>query len=264
MVAVTLGHWTSRIAWLAVIAVVTVAVWRIAATRDANTWQQQASPGSLSASHASLANNCAACHTAVVGVEPVTCISCHANNGALLQRQPTAFHATIGTCTGCHVEHQGTSVRPVAMDHGALADIGLEIVRGDAGNVSNRRLLAWIRQHESAGSDPAHPRLTPTEAALDCATCHGTKDRHQQLFGRDCGSCHATAAWAIQEFRHPSPRSVDCVQCHQAPPSHYMEHFRMVSQPVAGEPDARVDQCYRCHQTTSWNDIRRVGWYKHH
>jgi hypothetical protein len=70
--------------------------------------------------------------------------------------------------------------------------------------------------------------------------------------------------WTIPEFRHPSPRSTDCVQCHQAPPSHYMEHFHMVSARVAGKPHAQVSQCYQCHQTTSWNDIRGVGWYKHH
>lgn len=27
---------------------------------------------------------------------------------------------------------------------------------------------------------------------------------------------------------------------------------------------ARPNQCYRCHQTTSWNDILGVGYYKHH
>ena len=232
---------------------------------DVPLWQRQVSPGRLSASHARLETNCAACHTPVKSAEATKCIGCHANNTALLQRQPTAFHATIGTCSSCHLEHQGTSVRPVVMDHVALADIGLEIVRRNIDNASNRRLLAWMRQHESSGpTDPTHPRVTSREVTLDCTSCHSTKDRHQKLFGEDCASCHATVSWTIAEFRHPSPRSVDCVQCHQAPPSHYMMHFRMVSQAVARAPDARVDQCFQCHQTTSWNDIRSVGWYKHH
>lgn len=228
-------------------------------------WQRQVSPGRLSAPHAWLETNCAACHTPVKSAEATKCVGCHANNTALLQRQPTAFHATIGTCSSCHLEHQGTSGRPVLMDHVALADIGLEIVRRNIDNASNRRLLAWMRQHESlAPTDPTHPRVTSREVTLECASCHSTKDRHQKLFGEDCASCHATVSWTIAEFRHPSPRSVDCVQCHQAPPSHYMMHFTMVSQAVARAPDARVDQCFRCHQTTSWNDIRGVGWYKHH
>ena len=228
-------------------------------------WQRQVSPGPLSASHAWLDTDCAACHTPARSAEATKCIGCHANNAALLQRQPTAFHATIGRCATCHLEHQGTSVRPVTMDHAALADIGLKVVQRNMDNPSNRRLLAWMRQHEaSATRDPAHPRVTSSELALECASCHSTKDRHRTLFGEDCASCHGTDSWTIAEFQHPSPRSVDCVQCHQAPPSHYMMHFQMVSQPVARAPDARVEQCFRCHQTTSWNDIRGVGWYKHH
>jgi hypothetical protein len=48
------------------------------------------------------------------------------------------------------------------------------------------------------------------------------------------------------------------------PPSHTMMHFQMVSAKVARQPAARVYQCFLCHQTTSWNDIKGVGWYKHH
>ena len=70
-------------------------------------WQRQASPGHLSAAHAMLATNCAACHTGGQGVDVAKCISCHAGNKALLARQPTAFHATIGHCAACHGEHQG-------------------------------------------------------------------------------------------------------------------------------------------------------------
>lgn len=228
-------------------------------------WQRQVTPGPLSPSHAFLESNCAACHTPLQSADTTKCIGCHANNMALLQRQPTAFHATIGSCSRCHLEHQGASPRPLPMDHLALAQIGLEVVRRNADNPSNSRLLAWIRQHKTGKeTTPTHPELTPTEAALDCGTCHSTKDRHQGYFGGDCASCHRTASWTIAEFKHPSPSSVECVQCHQAPPSHYMMHFTMVSRTVARAPDARVDQCFLCHQTTSWNDIQRVGWYKHH
>lgn len=227
-------------------------------------WQRQVSPGPLSASHASLAQNCAACHTPVQGADETKCIGCHVGASVLLARQPTAFHADIRTCTACHIEHRGGTIRPSTMDHDALAQIGLALLRRDEQNPSSRRVLAWIRAHEQANGDRLHPLMSPREAGLACATCHATKDRHQQLFGTDCATCHATTSWAIAGYQHPSPRSVDCVQCHRAPPSHYMEHFRMVSQPAARQPQARVDQCFVCHQTTSWNDIRELGWYKHH
>lgn len=73
------------------------------------------------------------------------------------------------------------------------------------------------------------------------------------------------AAWlGFAGYRHPSPRSTDCAQCHRPPRSHTMEHFGMISQPVAGHREARVDQCHLCHQTTAWNDVRGVGWFECH
>jgi len=246
-----------------------VLVWRTSLGR-AITWQQQASPGPLSAAHASLENNCAACHAPVKGPESARCIACHANDVALLQRQTTTFHARIGSCRECHSEHQGAGRHPIAMDHDALARIALRpsrpAGRGTAGAEPLReQLLAWIkRADEAGGASHGHPYLTPRETVLDCAACHGTKDHHFRFFGRDCAECHRTAAWTIPEYRHPSPRNTVCAQCHQQPPSHCMEHFHMVSAKVARQPHARVDQCFLCHQTTSWNDIKGVGWYKHH
>jgi hypothetical protein len=38
----------------------------------------------------------------------------------------------------------------------------------------------------------------------------------------------------------------------------------MVSEIVARVEHANVKQCYLCHQTTVWNDIRGVGYCKHH
>ena len=260
-----------------VVAVITILVFIVALAAAARrtplgratTWQRLASPGELSAAHASLADGCAACHTAVRGVEAPACVACHADNAALLQRQPTAFHAHIQSCSQCHVEHQGAARRPTEMDHAALAKYALrELSSGGADDERRRvrnRLLVWIRQGRAGeGGGASHPNVTAEEAILDCAGCHSSQDKHFKLFGQDCAECHATARWTITEFKHPSPRSTDCAQCHQAPPSHYMEHFKMVSQRIAGRHDAQVGECYVCHQTNSWNDIKGVGWYKHH
>lgn len=233
----------------------------------ASTWQRMASPGRLSKTHAFLENNCAACHTAVKGPEANNCIVCHANNKSLLGRQPTAFHANIGSCRECHIEHQGLYHRPTAMDHLALSRIGMGELKDHSGADSERELLrkqieSWIQRspHSSLGTE----RLRPQELVLNCATCHANDDRHFKLFGQDCAQCHSTKKWTIPEFRHPASGSRDCAQCHLAPPSHFMGHFHMVSAKVAGKPHAKVSQCYACHKTTSWNDIVGVGWYKHH
>ena len=231
--------------------------------KQAETWQPLASPGSLSAAHAHLEHNCAACHTPVKGVQAVNCIVCHANDESILQRQPTSFHANIGSCKECHLEHQGRDHRPTVMDHAALARIGLrQLNNGDTDSERKAlkdQLVAW-----TADGKPPPTRISSDETILNCVTCHSNDDRHFKRFGQDCAQCHATDRWTIPEFQHPSPSSIDCAQCHQAPPSHYMEHFRMVSMRVAGKPHANVSQCFLCHQTTSWNDIQSVGWYKHH
>ena len=237
---------------------------------SATAWQRMARPGDLSQAHAFLEHNCAACHTAVKGVEAGNCIACHADNESLLGRQPTAFHANVSSCVECHREHRGTDQRPTEMDHRVLAEIGfrdLKIERLPDGEneLVRTALVEWIGRHRPAddGSE-GHSNLTPQEAVLNCASCHSHKDRHVKLFGQDCGQCHTTTKWTIPEFRHPSPRSTDCAQCHQAPPSHYMMHFQMISAKVAGKPHAQVNQCYQCHQTTAWNDIKGAGYYKHH
>lgn len=209
-----------------------------------------------------LASNCAACHTPNKGVQAQNCIVCHADNKTLLQREPTAFHADIAACAACHLEHQGRVPRTTKMDHVALARIGLrQMTNAPAATEQERNVLAdWLKQSR------ATPRLQlqREESLLNCATCHQSKDRHIGLFGTDCAQCHDTAKWTLPEFRHPSPASQSCVQCHQAPPSHYMMHFQMISMKVAGQKDAKVNQCFACHQTTSWNDIKGLGWYKHH
>ena len=227
-------------------------------------WQHMVSPGDLSRAHALLENNCAACHTPITGIEASKCIICHADNRALLQHQPTAFHANIESCTPCHLEHRGRGEHPTTMDHVALTKIGLRQVanHSDKGRAQSVQLKNWLEQTRDLPA--ANPKLRREETVLSCVTCHKTKDRHQGLFGTDCAQCHGTMAWTIPEFRHPSVASQSCAQCHQAPPSHYMEHFHMVSMKVAGQEHADVRQCFVCHQTTSWNDIKGVGWYKHH
>ncbi len=268
------GVWVKRAAIVllpVVLGVGLVVLVRGTSLRRAITWQRQASPGPLSTAHSFLENNCAACHTPVKGPESAHCVACHANDVALLQRETTAFHARIGSCRECHFEHQGAGRHSTLMNHDALARISLRPLplgqRATAdGEPLRKQLLAWINQADNPGgrTSHGHSSLTTREAVLDCAACHGTKDRHFRYFGRDCAECHGTAAWTIPEFRHPSPRNTECAQCHQPPPSHSMMHFQMVSAKVARQPQARVDQCFLCHQTTAWNDIKGVGYYKHH
>ena len=233
---------------------------------DAGFWQDFASPGELSQAHDFLESDCRSCHTPVAGPVAQNCISCHANNEPLLQREPTSFHSSVQSCRECHGEHMGIDVAPTVMDHSALTKIGIKqrIGVNAAGMEASKRIEGWVHDQAKIGSSWDKPYLSAQERVLDCRVCHASDDRHFGLFGQNCASCHSASSWDLPEFRHPSPASVSCSQCHQAPPSHYMKHFDMVSRPVALKLEARVDQCYICHQTTAWPDIKGVGWYKHH
>ena len=222
------------------------------------------SPGALTPRHAYLADRCASCHEPTVGVTVTKCTVCHANAERLLGRQPTAFHASVQECATCHVEHQRASIRPRVMDHIELAKIGMRTLdrasRSDSDSAATLRSLeTWLRVQT-----PAQVDATFAQAALRCAGCHDRRDPHLKRFGEDCAQCHRLVSWAVAGYQHPSPSSRQCVQCHQAPPSHLMEHFSMISQRIAGKEHARVDQCFECHNTTAWNDIVDAGFVKHH
>jgi len=221
-------------------------------------WRDIARPGDLSARHAFLQGECEACHTPYRGVEATNCILCHVAETTLLAQQSTSFHAQAGECRGCHIEHQGPAVRPTRMDHDVLVQIGSRALASETGPLFWTRALARLSVNMGAAAS------TSSEATLDCFGCHANRDPHRELLGRGCADCHAVEAWRISDYRHPSSGSQDCAQCHQAPPSHYMMHFQMVSVRVARQMHARVEQCYLCHQTDSWNSIKGVGWYKHH
>lgn len=221
-------------------------------------WHEFVAPGPLTSQHAFMAGDCGGCHVPIKGVDSARCIGCHANETELLARRPTAFHANIGNCTECHREHQGADALLAAMNHDRLAKIGVRMLARALEDSEQRLLHDHLVAHASTHAGTALVKQ------LDCYGCHRNQDRHAGLFGEDCAACHGDGQWSIQEFRHPSPSSPDCAQCHRAPPSHYMGHFEMVSRRVAGVEHANVGQCYFCHQTTSWNDIKGVGLYDHH
>ncbi|MFB6463216.1 cytochrome c3 family protein [Bradyrhizobium tunisiense] len=223
-------------------------------------WTKLVSPGPLSAKHAFLSDRCESCHAPIKGVEAAACIACHAPSAADLAKQSTAFHALGGgQCSGCHREHQG-GLRPIRMNHASLLQVAMP---ASGKKVFDRSTANQLRADLT--DFLGLPKSERTErAALDCAGCHSNREPHSGLFGRECAACHALASWKVVGFLHPSPTSKDCAQCHQAPPSHYMGHFIMMDRVIAGQEHASVDQCFLCHMTDSFNNVKSVGWMKHH
>lgn len=247
--------------------VIGAAGWLIIAKPEAlssapEKWSLSVEPGKLSKYHANLENDCNSCHAPYKGVIREQCVTCHAAESEILKKQNTSFHSTVTSCTGCHVEHQGRDTSITKMDHTHLALVATEmLMKATSSGIEVGRTEPTIHQAARKGYHGTDAEL---EKTLNCNTCHVNQDKHRSLFGTDCATCHETVKWSIQAFRHPLPTSRDCSQCHQAPPSHYMMHFKMVSEKIAGVEKAQVSQCFLCHQTTAWNDIKGVGWYKHH
>ncbi len=261
--------WTAPKLFL--LSTISVAVFWIAVPSDAKSelFFSVTDPGPISPAHHSFADDCNACHEPWRGSDSTKCILCHANDRDLLQRQSTSFHADIGNCQSCHPQHLSVNGSSSAMDHEVLARVGKEqlthMVHDEAAKRRSQALDSWIKSPsaESPSLEVA-AGVTPMEATLDCAACHLNEDVHFGLMGKSCVACHGTDKWSVDSFKHPSASSRSCSQCHQAPPSHYMGHFKMISAKVAGKPKAKVRQCFACHQTNSWIDIKGVGLYKHH
>ncbi|WP_027545824.1 class III cytochrome C family protein [Bradyrhizobium sp. WSM2254] len=240
-------------------AVVSIALYR-GGSEVVPGWARFVTPGPLSGKHAFLSDRCESCHTPVKGVDAAACISCHAPSAGDIAKQSTAFHATAGSqCSGCHLEHIG-ELRPIRMDHASLLRV--------ATSASGRKLFDRGAADQLTADLKEFLGLPKSDrrerAELDCASCHSNREPHRELFGRNCAECHGLASWKIVGFLHPSPTSRDCAQCHQAPPSHYMGHFVMMDRMITGQEHASVDQCFLCHRTDSFNDVKGVGWMKHH
>lgn len=257
MKATTVLYAALAVAGAAAAVLVPVAMYR-SGSPASPVWRTAASPGPLSAVHAFLNTRCESCHTPDRGVEVATCLSCHTFAPELLAKPNTAFHAALGTCAACHLEHQGGD-RPTLMDHRALVAAGA----AHAPTADARGSLAALERLLDEASATLRPPGAPLPAEqaghLDCATCHAAEDPHTGRFGATCQSCHNTATWAVASWRHPSPRSTDCAQCHQPPPSHSAEHFLSRAQRVATKRPTRVEQCYLCHQTNSFHSFPTIG-----
>lgn len=171
---------------------------------------QLVSPGNLRPAHASLQQDCFACHEAFHGAAAARCVKCHTladigrrtTKGASITWSRTPpFHQALLTqdCMACHTDHP----RP-------------RLVRKPA--------LAFD-----------HALLRP-EVRGGCGTCHSPPedDLHRSL-ARSCGQCHSSQAWRPARFDHrryfslEPPHDAKCSTCH-------------------ARGNFRTYTCYGCHE----------------
>lgn len=172
-----------------------------------------------------------------------------------------AKHASLSTnCRACHAAFRPPpDAQCLGCHAGTTALLQRRATRFHAAAVACAGCHPDHRGRTASIVRMDHARLRPD---VPCADCH--VDRHAARFGATCENCHATEVWSVPGYRHPAATNTLCSECHAPPPSHLMMHFAMVDRAVTRQLDARVEQCWRCHTRDHWNEIRGIGFYKHH
>jgi hypothetical protein len=196
------------------------------------------SPGSLSAenrsgdklggvaSHAELANRCAACHAPPWSRELLAtrCLDCHTDvRGQIDSGGP--LHGNLAdsmACRDCHTEHVGP--------HAPLTDL--------ASFDHSWTGFPLTGRHTQVACNSCHSGEVYKGTPHDCASCHAEPQVHQGRFGTGCAQCHSTSAWEDAVFEHRFPlthggggkKQKACITCHT----------------TAG--DYRTYTCYQCHR----------------
>ncbi|MBK8630287.1 MAG: class III cytochrome C family protein [Sphingomonadales bacterium] len=199
--------------------------------------QTMVAPGPVIPGHATIANDCFACHTAFRGTSAAKCETCHTldkigittSKGKPLPRKPgkTPFHGKLAQadCLACHSDHAGP-------------------------------LLVRSRTHEFD-----HSLLKPA-AAQTCAACHSAPKTavHEGLKGQ-CATCHNVQGWTPASFDHDryfrldGDHNVACTTCHvknnfkryTCYGCHEHSEARVIAEHHE-EGIRKIEDCARCHR----------------
>jgi hypothetical protein len=182
----------------------------------------------LNGTHATIANDCAACHNGNYNNTPNTCFGCHAddyNNTTNPNHQTLQFS---NDCTECHNENAWSpanfdhnSIYPLTGAHAVIAnDCALCHINGNYSNTPN----TCVGCHQSDYDQSVNPNHVALGLPTDCESCHTTDpgwdpalfpnhDNYWVLDGahlavaNDCVGCH-------NGNYNNTPTT--CVGCHQA------------------------------------------------
>ncbi len=222
----------------------------------ANPLERLVMPGKLTAAHADIEGDCAACHGRAKGLPQTTlCLDCHTDIAADLARNE-GFHGRFDSardndCVSCHTDHEGRDADIVGRDAG-LFDHGFTDfpLRG---------------AHTALPCTACHAAGEPhREAPSACASCHADDDVHAGGLGEACADCHQVDSWRDIRFDHGDTgfalrgghagvacqdchrdnrfetASPDCVSCHAVDDVH---------------DGAKGLACADCHVTAGWGNL---------
>ncbi|MEM7352230.1 MAG: cytochrome c3 family protein [Acidobacteriota bacterium] len=172
------------------------------------------SNGPLSSAHATLENDCAACHTPFGQVESEACSTCHEKYGDELgvfsfashylyrsndfQRLQESEHETA--CAGCHTEHLGREAQITRIDDSqcltchAFGSFNREHPPFELASAPDDDALAFTHIHHTR---EVMERQGLQDVERACLFCHNPQSDGKSFepldFDRHCDACHLTA-----------------------------------------------------------------------
>lgn len=169
----------------------------------------------------------------------VQCKDCH--------RDLKSFRPTPLECVGCHRQddrHEGQLGRQCETCHD---DRSWKVPGFD----HRRTRFPLVGRHIATACKDCHASPRYQDAARECVACHRDDDKHKQVFGSRCDSCHNARAWALWDFDHDRRSSyrldgahlqVACAACHTRPA------------PAGRDSAALADNCVSCHRRDDVHD----------
>ncbi len=198
--------------------------------------------------HAAPSVKCTACHKDQASFRntPLACLACH--------KKDDKHETQLGEkCESCHNDKawKGTS-----FNHG-------------------KSRFPLTGRHIVAECKTCHTTFRYKDAPRDCYSCHKKEDKHKQVFGVNCESCHSTRAWTTWSFDHDtrtkyrlesSHAKVACAACHKQVAPAGKDAAAVGTTCVACHRSDDVHsggfgpRCEQCHQVESWKKVKsRVG-----
>ncbi len=219
-------------------------------------------------SHAQLAADCGACHTAPWSPQTMAdrCLACHKDISDQVSARSGLHGGLLGalpspTCRGCHPEHNGPDGTLTAFDGGAFPhELTGYSLRGHRRTTQGAKVACTdCHTRDLAHFDPA-----------SCAACHGALDAgfmrsHEAAFGGVCLPCHDGADRYGANFDHNSlpfkltgkHADVACDRCHSGASS--VQALQQTAQDCYSchakndeHRGAFGQQCGQCHTTRTW------------
>lgn len=198
--------------------------------------------------HAAPTVKCVACHKDLTSFRntPLLCINCH--------KKDDKHETQLGDkCESCHNDKawKGTT-----FNHG-------------------KSRFPLTGQHIVVECKKCHETMRYKDAPRDCYSCHKKDDKHKQVFGTRCESCHNTRAWTTWSFNHDTQTKyrlegshvkVTCESCHKQVAPSGKDAAPLGSACVTCHRKDDVHnggfgpRCDQCHQVESWKKVKtRVG-----